>query len=449
MPYLEHDSATIRRGIAVGSEVSIGPSKHAGNAIAGASPLLEKVRIINPPPIKDFSNFLGIYDALGASIEREDAALLLKSGSLRRASIPEDLAKETRASLLLLSGALLRLGWIKMPMPEGDWPGTRRTSSEIETVRQFGAEVTVENGYITAKFPHPQKKRLEIEADNKVLTTLIALIMASGTGGEYKIHNPLSSIEVDNLAKLLQSIGAQIEGLDTNTITVQSEGMGHLKTAVDVVIAPDVCETLFWLAYANLHQKAITCTFPYWDNQISEEQFGPLFDVKQFLQQTNMKIQVIGRNKFTILPQDTKHIKSVDVVPPYEDKRGRPRDAMPQIAVLFGVLHAQKSLYYDDKYTRRRVAWMQELNKIGGDIQFLTSDTALITGNNKGYYHTQDDTVQLTADDIRSVASLLLAASTCEKPVTVQRLSHIDRSYTHLLSKMNLLGTDIVDISQH
>jgi UDP-N-acetylglucosamine 1-carboxyvinyltransferase len=447
MRSLEQDSIIIRRGISHSSQVDIGPSKHAANAVAGALGLTEQVTVQNPPPITDFQNLLTLYHDLGADISADPTgAITVFNGNLRGSDFPnsrESAIKQTRSSILLLPSTLLRTGRITLPIPEGDWPGARSPSSALQTAEQFGVDVAVDDGKIVATLAKPEKRKLEIDVKNRVHRTLFALTMATGLGGEYKIHNPFVAPEVDNLVEVLQKMGAEITGLDTQTITVKSEGMQSLKNNVNVQIAPDVAETMFWLVYANLHQLPLTGVFPHWNQPVSEEKFGPLGNCKDIFSKTNIQTQIVDTNSFTVVPQDVDSLHTVDIVPPFPHKKGKHLDAMPHLAILMGALNGS-SRYFDDRHKAKRIKWLKELEKMGARVLFQ-DDVAQITGTGKGHYETVTQPTAVAAEDIRAVASLLLAGSSCEEPVTVGGLSHVRRAYTNLVPKMSKLGTEIVD----
>ncbi len=423
------------------SHVEIGPSKHAANALAGAFALVDEVIVPHEPSILDFQRYMRIYESLGAEIARASSGkLTVETSNMSHNSPDEESIRNVRASILLLSGSLLKTGHIRMPIPEGDWPGSRPTSSTLEIARMFGANVQIKDGFIDARLDHPKKMHGSVDVKGKVFATLAAMILATGVGGKTIIKNPLSSLEVDNLADFLQLAGAHVSGLDTNAITIQSDGILKLSRSVKAHVAPDACETMFWLAYAKLHGMRLEMSFPGWKKQISTKNWGPLFDMRGLMYYSHMMIGENGR-KAVVYEQDIQQLEPVDIVA-FHDKKGLPRDAAPVLAVLFGALNAISS-YYDDKYGDRRIQWMKELRKIGGRVDYFFPQKATIWGNEKYRYQAPHDGVTLEGTDIRSAASLLLAASTSDVPVRVTGLHHIERSYTQLPEKMAKLGTAI------
>lgn len=436
---------TVSRDIPTQNHVEIGPSKHAGNALAGAFPLVDKIVINEAPTNADFTRFLDLYASLGARVQKQPSTrtTVVDNTNLLLADPDPLKTRQVRASILLLSATLLRTGRLTMPIPEGDWPGTRPTSSTIEVAKNFGADVQVSGGMIRAKLAHPKKRKQTIDVHGKVFATFASMILGTGIGGETIIDNPLSSLEVNSLAELLCQMGAQVSGLDSNQIRIQSDGITKLSQSVEVVVPPDACETMFWLAYAKLHNMYLKLIFPNWTIPVTLQHWGPLFDMRGFVQRTHSLIGGECTNAI-IYPQDLTQLEPVDITH-FHDKFGLPRDAAPVLAVLFGALNAISS-YRDDKYGDRRVVWMRELNKVGGRVEFYNrSDPfkATIIGNEMYGYQPSTKHPILNGHDIRSAAALLLAASTSETPVSVSGLQHISRSYTKLAEKMALLGTKI------
>lgn len=435
------DSLVVRRTTHKSFQVEVGPSKHASNALAGAFALAERVIVPHPPSILDFLRFLNIYESMGSIINRETPpALQIDNSNLSNHKPDQQNVRDVRASILLLSSALLKTGHIEMPIPEGDWPGSRPTSSTLEIAKKFGAKIVVKNGLIYARLEKPKKMFGEIDVHGKVFATLASMILATGVGGRTIINNPLSSLEVDNLADLLKQMGAKISGLDTPKLVIESDGISKLKRQVIANISPDACETMFWLVYAKLHNMPLELSFPGWSRKVNPKNWGPLFDMRGLMYYSHIMLGGNG-TKATIQQQDIRELEPVDIFA-FHDKKGMPRDAAPALAVLFGALGAISS-YNDDKYGARRVDWMKELRKIGGRIDYFAPNKATIWGNKQWGYRAKDGSTVLNGTDIRSAASLLLAASTSDIPVTINGLSHIKRSYTDLPDKMSSLGTEI------
>lgn len=436
------DSVTVHRTTPLKGEVQIGPSKHASNALAGAFPLADKVIVPLEPTILDFQRYMNIYKSLGAVMQNDGSQLVIDNTRLDGHIPDQSSVRDVRASILLLSGALLRTGRIQMPIPEGDWPGTRPTSSVFDVVKEFGGKVDADEGMVDVQLDTSKSKVTEFDVKGKVFATLAGMILATGVGGKTTIHNPLSSLEVDNLADTLIQMGAEITGLDSQELIVESEGMNKLKKEVVVNIAPDACETMFWLAYSKLHNLQLEMHFQGWDKKVDLKNWGPLFDMSKLVYYTHMMVD--GENSVAVVhQQDIKQLEPINIVA-FHDKKGLPRDAAPVLAVLFGALDAISS-YYDEKYGARRTDWMRELRKIGGRIDYFSKDRATIWGNGRWGYGASVENTVLYGSDIRSTAALLLAASTSEVPVTVVGLKHVARSYTKLLEKMGSLGTEVVD----
>lgn len=436
------DSLTVKKTIPESFDVEVGLSKHASNALAGAFALAERVIVPHVPNILDFQRYLDIYESMGSKINRETQHdLEIDNSNLNNHKPDEQNVRDVRASILLLSSALLKTGHIEMPVPEGDWPGSRPTSTTLDIAEKFGAKVVVKNGYIDARLEKPKKMFGQIDVGGKVFATLASMILATGVGGRTIINNPLSSLEVDNLADFLKSMGSKISGLDTPHLIIESDGISKLKKEVVANIAPDACETMYWLAYAKLHNMPLELSFPGWNRNVNSKNWGPLFDMRGLMYYSHMMLGGKG-SKATIPQQDIRQLEPVDISA-FHDKKGIPRDAAPVLAVLFGALDAI-SIYHDDKYGARRVDWMTELRKIGGRIDYFSPNKATIWGNEQWGYRAKNDNTVLNGTDIRSAASLLLAASTSDIPVTINGLRHIKRSYTDLPNKMSRLGTEII-----
>src|SRR5919202_1935230 len=226
----------------------------AGNKNA-ALPLLacslltsEEVVLYNVPHIRDVEAMLELLADLGVNVERRDAnTVALRAADVRKTGVDSRLAGRTRASFPAAGPLLPRLGRAVMPPPGGDVIGRRRLDPHLDAFRALGA--TVEHGReITLEAPEGGLQACDFFMDEpSVMGTENALMAAALIPGTTVIRNAASEPHVQDLARLLVKMGASIEGIGSNVMTVT--GRDQLGGA-EHTICPDHIEVASFMALA-------------------------------------------------------------------------------------------------------------------------------------------------------------------------------------------------------
>jgi len=248
----------IEGGVRLTGDVSISGAKNAALPILLASLLAEEPVVIhNVPRLQDVETSLALLEQLGIPSDRLDASSYRISPPREHGHVaPYELVKTMRASVLVLGPLLAKCRKSEVSLPGGCAIGARPVNLHIEGLRQMGAEIVVEQGYIKARAPQGLKGAMIIMDMVSVTGTENLMAAATLAQGETIIENAAREPEVVDLANFLNSLGAKISGAGTDTIRV--EGVSRLHGG-EYRVLPDRIETGTFLVAALATQGHITC----------------------------------------------------------------------------------------------------------------------------------------------------------------------------------------------
>jgi UDP-N-acetylglucosamine 1-carboxyvinyltransferase len=354
---------------------------------------------------------------LGVSFSESETALVVDSGNLNRHEAPYELVKTMRASILLLGPLLARCGKARISLPGGCAIGARPVNMHLDALTAMGVEMMLDQGYIIAKAD--RLKGAHIFFDIPTVTGTENIMMAAVTAsGETVLQNAAREPEVQDLASMLRSMGAQIEGDGTDTIVIH--GVSELHPASHAII-PDRIETGTLMIAAAMTRGDITIAGCAPDH---------LPAVIEKLEAAGAAIHVEGNNMRVKGPDV---IRSVDIkTMPYP---GFPTDLQAQYMAL--MCTADGSSMIRETIFENRFIHVSELIRMGADIE-INGNQALV----KGREHLLAAPVMAT--DLRASASLILAGLAARGGRTeVHRIYHLDRGYEGLDKKFQGLGATI------
>ena len=213
-------------------------------------------RLHNVPMLRDVETTKKIMGMLGVTFSEGDTALGVDSGNLNGYEAPYELVKTMRASILLLGPLLARCGKARISLPGGCAIGARPVNMHLDALTAMGVEMTLDQGYIIAKVD--RLKGAHIFFDTPTVTGTENIMMAAVTAsGETVLQNAAREPEVNDLARMLRSMGAQIEGDGTDTILIH--GVKDLHPASHTII-PDRIETGTLMIAAAMTRGDVTIT---------------------------------------------------------------------------------------------------------------------------------------------------------------------------------------------
>lgn len=401
-------------------EVRVSGAKNAALPILAASLLTaEDLVLHNVPDLSDVRTMIKLLECMGVKVEREGTTVRLNAGNITSTKAPYELVKTMRASILTLCPLVARFGSAEVSLPGGCAIGARPVDQHIKGLRQLGANVEIEHGYINATATRLLGTRLL--TDMVTVTGTENLLMAAVLAeGETIIDNAAREPEVIDLAKCLRAMGAQIEGEGSSEIRVQ--GVKTLHGAEHTVVADRIEAGSFFVA-AALTQGDVLVTHcePTHMTAVLDKlkEAGVQLDIGNDW----VRVQMQGRPKAVSVRTD-----------PYP---GFPTDMQAQFMTLNCL--ADGTARITETIFENRFMHVSELLRLGAQIQ-IEGPTAIVQGVERLTGAT------IMATDLRASASLVMAALAAEGESIVDRIYHLDRGYESMELKLRQLGANIVRI---
>ncbi|MDJ0877020.1 MAG: UDP-N-acetylglucosamine 1-carboxyvinyltransferase [Halieaceae bacterium] len=398
--------------------VRIAGAKNAALPVIAAGLLsAEPLSLANIPAVKDIDTALQLLELLGCKVERDGDALSIDSSAVDAVRAPYELVKTMRGAILLLGPLLARFGEADVSLPGGCAIGSRPVNEHIAGLEAMGAEINIEGGYIQAKATRLKGAHFAFDIPS-VTATENLMMAASLAEGTTVLENAALEPEVEDLGRLLNSMGAKVSGAGTGTLTI--EGVERLHGASHRV-PPDRIETGTFLAAAAATRGSIS-----------------VLDTRpDFLQHVLAKLEATGAtvevgDDWIKLDTHGRRCKAVHVsTAPYP---AFPTDMQAQFMALNALAEGTATVI--ENIFENRFMHVAELQRMGADIE-LQGHTAIVTGRER----LQGAPVMAT--DLRASACLLIAALAAEGETTIDRVYHLDRGYANIVDKLAELGAII------
>lgn len=408
----------IHGGKELSGKVKISGAKNSALALMPATLLNSGVnKILNTPEVNDIFTMKKLLEQLGVISDFQNNELILDTTKINNQIAPYELVKKMRASIYVLGPLLSRYGFAKVSMPGGCAWGPRPINLHLEAMKKLGAEIDLEEGYIVAKAKKLVGAKIHFDVPSVGATgnTVMAASLAKGTT---LITNAAIEPEITQLCEFINSMGAKINGIGTNTLEI--EGVNELNPS-NVINISDRIE-----AGTLLCAAAITKS----DIEIEYSNFEHIESITNKLEDAGCKI-LNNNNIVSIYSKDTS-LRSVDVTTAVYP--GFPTDMQAQWIALMAL--ADSSCTVTDTIYLDRFAHVPELCRLGADIE-LKNNSAIIRGKKslKG--------AKVMSTDLRASASLVLAGLAAEGTTEVLRIYHLDRGYQRIEEKLKSLGADI------
>jgi UDP-N-acetylglucosamine 1-carboxyvinyltransferase len=408
----------IRGGARLEGEVRVSGAKNAALPIL-ASSLLASGRSIykNVPALGDVRTMGRLLGGLGAVYEsKANGTAHVDTKVINEHEAPYDMVKTMRASVLVLGPLVARHGRARVSLPGGCAIGARPIDQHLKGLAAMGARIDLEHGYVNAR-----ARRLRgatIVFDMVTVTGTENLMMAAALAkGRTALENAAREPEVEELARVLNKMGAKIQGAGTSLITI--DGVDELQP-VEHTIIPDRIEAGTLLVAGAITRGNVLlrdCAPEHLDAIIAK-----LRAAGAEVAADGDGIRVRGKNE----------LKPCDIsTQPYP---GFPTDMQAQFMVLMTRARGQSVL--SETIFENRYMHVPELQRMGADI-VVEGRTAIVRGPTK----LAGTTVMAT--DLRASASLVLAALIAEGKTDILRIYHLDRGYDRLDRKLRALGADV------
>ncbi|CAN5563323.1 UDP-N-acetylglucosamine 1-carboxyvinyltransferase [soil metagenome] len=413
------DTFIIEGGTRLQGHVKISGAKNASLAIMPTCLLAPgHFHLSNTPNNRDVWTFSRLLGALGVHAELNDNTLHLDSSTITSFEAPYEHVKQMRASIYVLGPLLARYGQAKVSLPGGCNFGPRPVDLHLKGMEKLGAEITLEGGYINARAPLGRLQGARFHFDISSVGASVNVIMAAVLAqGQTTLTNAALEPEVTALARMLNKMGAKIEGIGTTTLEIQ--GVDELKPVNEETI-PDRIEAATFAVAAALTRGNVTL-----DNVNPYH----LTSVVQKLEESGATIDVTGESMQVSMNDDPEPVDITTATYP-----GFPTDTQAQWAAY--MLRAKGSARITDTIYPTRFGYVPELHRLGASIE--GGDSYCIV---KGGHQLSGATVM--SSDLRASASLVMAAMIAEGTSRVLRVYHIDRGYESIEKKLNSLGARI------
>jgi UDP-N-acetylglucosamine 1-carboxyvinyltransferase len=414
------DKLIITGGMSLEGEVRISGAKNAALPILAATLLPSgQVTVGNVPHLQDVTTTNELLGRMGVSVTIDEKLRVgVDPTTLRDCVAPYELVKTMRASILVLGPLLARFGHADVSLPGGCAIGARPVNIHVEGLRQMGADIRIENGFIRAQASRLRGARIVL--DTVTVTGTENLLMAATLAeGTTVLENAAREPEVVDLAQFLIAMGASIRGAGTDTITI--EGVEKLNGGVHYDVMPDRIEAGTYLCAAAITGGRV---------RVRDVRADHLDAVLAKFREAGML--VTSGEDWIEVDARGRRLKCVDLrTAPYP---AFPTDMQAQFAALNTVGEGVGTIV--ETIFENRFMHMLEMRRLGADIR-IEGNTAIMRGVAKL------TAAPVMATDLRASASLVLAALVAEGETHIERIYHIDRGYERIEEKLRALGAQI------
>ncbi|MFZ3069807.1 MAG: UDP-N-acetylglucosamine 1-carboxyvinyltransferase [Anaerolineaceae bacterium] len=409
-----------------------GTMRPAGNKNA-ALPLMaaclltdEPVILHNVPEITDTRTMRRLLESLGVSVRQleDPSSYEFHAKDIHPSDLDPDVCRQIRASILLAGPMLARSGGLTLPPPGGDVIGRRRVDTHILALNKLGATFTY-NGCF--KFSTPKLTGADILLDEASVTATENTIMAAVKAeGRTIIRNAASEPHIQELCLFLNSVGADIKNIGSNTLVI--DGVKSLSGG-EFTIGPDYLEVISFVGAAVVTHGEI---------RIKDAGVEHLKMIQLVFRRLGVDFDFIGNdillgaNQRLVIEADLGNaIPEISVMP----WPAFPTDLM-SIAIVIATQANGTILFHDWMYPSR-MFFTDKLVAMGAQIVLCDPHRCIVQGP------TRLNSEKLDSPDIRAGIALVLAALSAKGTSTIRNIAQIDRGYERIDDKLAALGADI------
>ena len=420
------DEYYIEGGFPVKGTVKASGNKNAALPCIAAAVLTDQpVTLKNLPEIEDVSVMFEIFKSFGGTIVKlaqNEYTLQLKT--VTGYEVPVPLAQKIRASILFAGPLLARHGKVMMTPPGGDVIGRRRLDTHFLALTELGAQVKI-NGHFL--FTANKLIGQDIFLDEASVTATENAVMAAVTAeGETVITNAASEPHIQDLCKLLNSMGAKISGIGSNILTIQ--GVQQLHGA-EYRIGADYMEVGSFIGLAAVTRGSLTIT------DINPSDMRP---IKLAFNKLGIRWEIDGTNLTVPAQQSLKvNCDLGGMIPKIDDAPwpGFPADLTSIMTVI--ATQVEGTVLIHEKMFEARMFFVDKLIGMGARITLCDPHRAVVTG--PGTLHGSE----LVSPDVRAGMALVIAACCARGESLIRNVYQIERGYEHLVDRFKALGVHI------
>lgn len=412
----------IKGGQPLTGEVTVSGAKNACLPIFAATLLTdEPCTIRNVPDLSDVRFMAEVLAALGAKVERLEPTTWRIQAAEIKARAPYELVRKMRASICLLGPLVGRLRRAEVSLPGGCVIGPRPIDLHLKGLAKLGCKVSIEAGYVhvDASAIYGSNIFLGGRHGSTVTGTANMVMAAVLTPGTTRIDSAACEPEVEDLCRMLVSMGAQIDGVGSHALVIR--GVDKLRGTEYRVIDDRIEAATYVLATAMCGGKTT----------IHGAQARHISSVLDKLDQAGLVTDRCDGNTVKVNTEGAR-LQPVDVITlPHP---GFPTDVQAQMCALMSVTPGLSIV--TERIYPNRFMHVPELQRMGADIA-IEGPSAIIKGG------TRLSGAPVMASDLRASAALILAGMAAEGETWVQRIYHLDRGYDRFDEKLRAMGAQV------
>ncbi|MEQ1548909.1 MAG: UDP-N-acetylglucosamine 1-carboxyvinyltransferase [Chakrabartia sp.] len=424
------DRILIRGGNPLNGQLPISGAKNSALTLLPCALLTdEPLTLRNLPRLADVDSFGHLLNQLGCSTMIEGArpedfgrVMTLRAGKVTSTVAPYDIVRKMRASILVLGPLLARAGEATVSLPGGCAIGNRPIDLHLKALEAFGAVIEITAGYVKASAPKGRlpggKVIFPVVSVGATENALMAAVLAKGT---CVMENAAREPEIVDLCNCLVAMGARIDGIGTETLTI--EGVDRLHGATYAVM-PDRIEAGSYACAVGMTGGCVDLIGAKAEDM--QATLGALREAGVTVEEHRKGIKITSDGKLGPLTLSTA---------PYP---GFATDMQAQFMAM--LLKADGASVLTETIFENRYMHVPELTRMGADIQ-VRGRSAVVRGVDRLVG------APVMATDLRASMSLIMAGLVADGETQVQRVYHLDRGYERLEEKLSAVGADIERVS--
>jgi UDP-N-acetylglucosamine 1-carboxyvinyltransferase len=423
------EKLVIEGGVPLSGTITPAGNKNAALPLLACTLLTDEEMVLhNVPRIRDAEAMLALLADLGATIAwRSENTVAINAGNVSKTEVDPSLAERIRASVLVGGPLLARHGSALLPPPGGDVIGRRRLDPHLDAFRALGAEIDNAERDIRLTAPAGGLQAVDFFMDEpSVMATENALMAAAVIPGTTTIRNAASEPHVQDLARMLNKMGAAIEGIGSNVMHVHGrETLGGCEHTV----SPDHIEIASFMALAGVTRGELRiqgCVAD--DLRMIRLAFGRL-GLKSAMEDGTV---LVPGGQELIVERDAGDYQSKIEDGPWP---AFPAD-LTSIAVALATQSAGSVLIFE-KMFENRLFFVDKLISMGAEITICDPHRAIVIGPRRLRGQ------RLSSPDIRAGMAMLIAALCAQGTSEIHNVREIDRGYERIDERLRDLGAQI------
>jgi len=403
-----------------------GGNKNAALPILAACLLTdEPILLRNLPDIQDVRVMLQILEGLGASVERVEKNVARITARSCGSEPDPALSRKIRGSMLLAGPLLARCGSVAVAKPGGDAIGRRRVDTHLLALEALGAQIEVSAYEYRMSVQALRGAKMFLD-EASVTATENAIMAAVLAEGDTLIYNAAAEPHVQDLCHFLNNLGAQIEGIATNSLTIRGVDSLH---GGEYYIKSDHIEVGSYIGLAAVTRSELLI-----EDAVPEHMYA----VRHMLAKLGVDLKVEGRNIRVPKDQELRVRYDIGAAVPKIDDGPWPLFPADLLSIMIIVAtQAEGTSMIFEKMFESRLFFTDKLIGMGARIILCDPHRAIIVGGNRLVGS------EISSPDIRAGMALLLAALCAKGESIIHNIHQIDRGYERIEERLNPLGAQI------